>query len=185
MRSFPIVPFLADQLRHVHVETAAAAVRQAIAQNYAQDDRAPLAAPSPLSIYQLFSREIHECAHAIAALKFGAKNIVVTIRNADATGSCCFDPIEKNADEVTIHLVGFVAETRIKPSAIKVYRDGCADFQAARLLIDKHNSSGVWPPLTCERAAQTACDFVGVHWESILGLAMVLGASGGRIGDAA
>jgi len=173
-----VAHFIAAQLRDVHLDTAPDDVRQAIAASYAQDDRKALVTTPPgITVYEMFSREAHEASHAIGALQFGAKNIVVVIRN-DATGMCSYDPIEKTADQITINLIGTIAEVRLKPSAIKLYRNGCNDFTAARILIDKHNSSGAWPPLTCERAAQTACDFVDTWWTQILALAMLLSKSG-------
>jgi len=172
--------FIADQIRRAHTDTIE--VRHAMVASTATD-RKPLANPPAVSIYELFSREVHECAHAVAALEGGARNIVVTI-GADARGSCCFDPIRKSIDHVVVCLVGVIAEVRLRPSALAVYAGGCFDFNSARLLLDMRRERNEWPHMGAEGAAQRATDFVSVHWERIVGLALVLGRSGGTLCDA-
>jgi hypothetical protein len=172
-----ITPFLTDQLLHVPMATAAAEVRHVIAESD-RKDLAPLApSPTVITIYELFSREIHECAHGMGALEGGARDIEIVLR-PDATGWCRYSPIQNPIDAIVAHLVGVVGEWKIRPSSIRLYRNGCSDFAAARIWIDEYNASSAWPPLTCEAAARRAVEFVDLHWTRITALALALGNSG-------
>jgi len=136
--------------------------------------------PSPLPILsneQWQARLRHEAAHAECSRQSGAQQIEALIRD-DGTGWCESTAIGNPLDAITVLLVGVAAEAKYRPSSIHNYARGCYDLFAARILIDKWNGAGEWPPLTCENAARTAVEFVESRWKQINALAMVLGSAG-------
>jgi hypothetical protein len=143
-------------------------------------DRAQTPPPltRPLTALQKAASEHHEAGHAGAAFKFGATSISVRSRD-DGTGVCVCDKIENPLDAIVFHLAGPIAEARYNPGSIHKYTSGKSyDFMAARLLIDEINTRAKWQVMTCQRAAETAVEFVREHWRQIGNLALALGDAG-------
>jgi hypothetical protein len=174
-----IVPFMAHQLLNVTVETAADDVRAALAASEARDQTGLVAAmPQPVLNYdELQGRMFHEPGHCKGALDGHADKIEALIR-PDGSGWCSYTPIANPLDAIRCHLAGFAAEAKAYPPALGRYVHGCYDFTAAKLLIDKYNADGLWPPLTCEAAARSAVEFVDSRWKQIRALALALGSAG-------
>ena len=172
-----LVPFIADRLLQIPRETAAAEARRLLAASDTRDDF-PTASPLPILTYDEWQARLrHEGAHGMGALDGLAPDIEIVMR-PDGTGWCSYGAIADPLDAITTHLVGVPAEAKYRPSSINGYANGCYDFIAARLLIDKYNERGVWPPLTCEAAARRAVEFVDFRWKQISALALVLGSTG-------
>jgi hypothetical protein len=120
----------------------------------------------------------HEAGHAFAGWYFKCTDIEARVRG-DGTGVTKCSKISNPVEAITFHLAGSIAETRYNPAAIHKYTDGKGyDFMAARLLIDQFNKQHMWPALTCQRAAQTAVDFVKDHWDAISNLGLALNDAG-------
>jgi hypothetical protein len=166
-------------LRSVDLESAPDKAMWALDAD-AQRDRGQHSLPLPrrLTALERAAIEHHESGHAFAAFKFGAKAISVRSRG-DGTGICLCDKIENTLDTITLHLAGPIAETKYNASAMRKYTDGASfDFIAARMGIEEFNKRARWPVLTCQRAAETAVEFVRDHWQQISNLALALGDAG-------
>jgi hypothetical protein len=171
-------PFIAHKLLHVPVATAASDAARLLAASDERDIEA-LAATMPLPMYdcEWWARLVHEAAHAVCAWENGSRDINAVIRD-DGTGAVSYSPIDSLLDATTCHLVGVAAEARAYPPSLRRYAHGCFDFTAARLLIDKFNADGLWPPQSCEAAAKAAVAFVDLRWKQIGALALALGSAG-------
>jgi len=175
-----VASFMAHKLLHVPTATAVENARAILAASDARDLEA-LGSTMPLPIYsydEWQARLRHETGHAVLVLDKGGRDIEVVIRPEDGTGWCSYTPIENPLDAITAYLVGVAAEAKYYPPSLRRYADGCFDFTAAKLLIDKYNADGLWPPLTCEAAARSAVAFVDSRWKQIGALALALGSAG-------
>lgn len=166
-------------LRSVNLDSAPDAAIWALDADALRDrDQLPLPLPRWLTPLERAAIERHESGHAFAAFKFGAAAISVRSRG-DGTGVCVCDKIEDGLNAITFHLAGPLCEARYNPSSIHKYTDGKSyDFMAARLLIEEFNKRARWPILSCQRAAETAVEFVKNHSTQIDALALALGDAG-------
>jgi len=166
-------------LRSVDLDSAPERALWALDRDALQDrSQPPLASPRRLTTLQKAAVEHHECGHAFAAFKFGASSISVKSRD-DGTGICTCDKIEDLQHAIVYHLSGPVSESLYNPAASRRFVDGKSyDFMAARIAIEAFNKQQMWPVITCQRAAETAVEFVKKHWERIGDLALALSSAG-------
>jgi len=158
-------------------ETAAADAQSLLATSDFRDHML-LPPVEPPSLEFWMDLVYHELGHAVGNLVGGAENISVLVRRDGSGGWCRHGPLERLEDYIVSTLAGILAEAKRRPSSIHQYAHGAYDLITARQLIDQYNVRGTSPPMSYERAAQLAMNFVDAHWATIETLAIVLNHSG-------
>jgi hypothetical protein len=167
---------IAERLHDVDPVTAAVDA-QSILDTFNHQDRLDLLPAHAPSWQHMQDLVYHEVGHCMVALKSGATAISVRIRD-DGSGLCLHGPIEKLEDQILCTLAGVCAQARFNPSSIHSNTGGY-DYLNARRLIDELNARGEWPPpLSYERAASRAIQFVEDHWHGIENLALIVSYCG-------
>jgi hypothetical protein len=132
---------------------------------------------APLTELERWRLAYHEAGHVFAAWHFECTDLEARIR-AGGTGIVRCSKIVNPVAASTFHLAGPISETRFDPVSLHKYTGKSSDFLQARLLIDDINKRAQWPILTCQRAAETAFDFVRDHWRQISNVALALESAG-------
>jgi len=162
-------------LRSVNTESASLDSLHALDADALLDRMPPDRAP--LTELERWRVAYHEAGHAFAAWHLECTDIEARIR-AGGTGVVRCSKITNPLDAIKFHLAGAIAETKFDPASIHKYHGKSSDFLQARLLIDEINTRAQWPILTCQRAAETAVNFVKDHWRQISNVALALESAG-------